>query len=722
MPCQTPLSGVLDGWTARQVRLSARNVRRFGTQPRRLNSNSDSDISRREFDTPEQRRKQQEQDLQRLDRAVDHHDLDNTLEAHRESNLASVIRPIYTNGPVSTDFRRPSFLKDVPNPKLARSSKSRPPRRPLHQDRENYEGSNVKLPASDMLNKMFGIAKQSSADLQKAAPNRNVPSTTKPTFQVETWETLNVDRPQGHIVEETRRAFLRKHEDPLLPFSEIRNRAAYLDSMRRVRWTLAKLARETNAYRSNPPGLIMGIPDISEDILEYVGQAVPLTASDLDPTASEPWAYRPQTEDYTPEQQLQFEIDLFMQWLAPTLGEAAGRRAVYLEMEDLLREAVPIVKTKTFGSETVDLVTPMSDLDIRIFRADESQYSGIDRAKNMKASMDTIYEALEKSPAWTNIVRHRGRFPLLGATHVASGLPVQLVAHSGTTVTASQRSQLQYLAEFPTLKPLYLLVRTIFHMRRLTDVWDGGMASYSIFMMTVASLKHQKNAHDPLVKQLVAFMDFFASFDVYKAGLSIEPPMLFVKKWRDVPQTPTQSPERWKVGHGQFILQARPYYQRYLLCLQDPSDPYNDLGKKSFAIKDIQVTLATLRDDLRGRLHEQKGALSFTSAPILRRLVGRCDQIFDQRRLKLEINGEEAFEGLVARGWMVRRSRERDDVEKRDSTTKMTEDGGEEGEEDEVEHEYILLPQQSTKGKQRDADRFGDKDSKSDLADEAAKE
>lgn len=91
------------------------------------------------------------------------------------------------------------------------------------------------------------------------------------------------------------------------------------------------------------------------------------------------------------------------------------------------------------------------------------------------------------------------------------------------------------------------------------------------------------------------------------------------------------------------MIQKPNYYQRYMLCLQDPADPFNDVGKKSFAIKDVQTTLQFLHADMSARLEgetlrkDQPKRLE----PMLRRLVGRCDQIYDEARTKLELFGED---------------------------------------------------------------------------------
>jgi len=104
---------------------------------------------------------------------------------------------------------------------------------------------------------------------------------------------------------------------------------------------------------------------------------------------------------------------------------------------------------------------------------------------------------------------------------------------------------------------------------------------------------------------------------------------------------------------GQISIQRHSIHQRYLLCLQDPADSYNDLGKKSFAIKDIQATFKSLHEYLDGVLKpgaEEKDDGDYSRydggmrVPILRRLVGRCDQVYDQNRTRLDLFGAELLD------------------------------------------------------------------------------
>lgn len=74
--------------------------------------------------------------------------------------------------------------------------------------------------------------------------------------------------------------------------------------------------------------------------------------------------------------------------------------------------------------------------------------------------------------------------------------------------------------------------------------------------------------------------------------------------------------------------------QPYLLCLQDPADATNDLGKKGFGIKHIQATFQAIEKELRKNIQDNQ------KTSLLAPLVGCSYALFKDRREKLEDYGE----------------------------------------------------------------------------------
>lgn len=75
--------------------------------------------------------------------------------------------------------------------------------------------------------------------------------------------------------------------------------------------------------------------------------------------------------------------------------------------------------------------------------------------------------------------------------------------------------------------------------------------------------------------------------------------------------------------------------QPYLLCLQDPADPLNDLGRKTFGIKHIFETIRQLRIDLMARMADPPKA----GESLLEMMVGPSYAMLKGRRKILEDYG-----------------------------------------------------------------------------------
>jgi non-canonical poly(A) RNA polymerase PAPD5/7 len=119
------------------------------------------------------------------------------------------------------------------------------------------------------------------------------------------------------------------------------------------------------------------------------------------------------------------------------------------------------------------------------------------------------------------------RYPLISLQDRQSGLDVQIVLASDTSL---QRQFVKdYMEQYPYLRPLFYVVKTIFDVRGLTDVFRGGFGSYTIFMMLVASIRHNPHPRNDAAGGLINFLNFYRDFDTTEKGLSIEPVRQFPK-------------------------------------------------------------------------------------------------------------------------------------------------------------------------------------------------
>jgi DNA polymerase sigma len=124
-------------------------------------------------------------------------------------------------------------------------------------------------------------------------------------------------------------------------------------------------------------------------------------------------------------------------------------------------------------------------------------------------------------------LRH-ARYPLITMMHKQSGIDIQVVCSNDTS--ASRDIIKRYIDADPTLFSLYAVSKVMFDLRGLSDVFRGGLGSYSLFMMIVVALKLKEVRKDaPLGEKLLAILEFYSVYDPYKDALAIEPPSIHPK-------------------------------------------------------------------------------------------------------------------------------------------------------------------------------------------------
>ena len=213
--------------------------------------------------------------------------------------------------------------------------------------------------------------------------------------------------------------------------------------------------------------------------------------------------------------------------MRPDAFESIARKHLIEQVRTLVRKKHPRRLLEVFGSEKTGLAFATSDIDLRM--VDQSDLPSHDERKSSATSalVDIHYHILKKHPEYTKSSLRYARFPLVAIRDRKSGLDVQIVL---TTDKSKSRAWVaKYLAEYPYLRQVYSVVKTMFDVRGLSDVFTGGFGSYSLFMMLVASIKHSPNARNDAAGALVNFLRFWQSFNTMAHGISIEPVELYEK-------------------------------------------------------------------------------------------------------------------------------------------------------------------------------------------------
>ncbi|KAF2772609.1 hypothetical protein EJ03DRAFT_324615 [Teratosphaeria nubilosa] len=384
----------------------------------------------------------------------------------------------------------------------------------------------------------------------------------------------------------------------------------------------------------------------------------------FEPVIRGPYPWEPSRHDIPiGMEQLEAEIARFGAYMEVTPAEKEARARVVEETRQfvetylrggLSKNTIHNLRADLFGSETTGLATATSDVDIRV----HYQWSDPDshHLPTPKA-MRRLCQALDESEKYMLAVYRHGKFEIISCQHKASGIDIQIVCSPDTSTA---RSWIRYyLDKMPHLRNIFFVIRTALNMRGLVDVFNGGIGSYGLFWMVVAALE-RRSSKPPVTsaEQLIHFLDFYSTFDFTKYGLSIFPtPKTFLKHDFASQQIMSKGPPspvhsyitaarrrgdlvragQWSIG------QTRPL-QPYLFCLQDPADPVNDLGRKTNGIKHLQATLQGMKRSMENSIIRLEAARrqgdDGYKTSLVAILVGRCHEVWDERRRKVEEYGE----------------------------------------------------------------------------------
>lgn len=298
-----------------------------------------------------------------------------------------------------------------------------------------------------------------------------------------------------------------------------------------------------------------------------------------------------------------------------------------------------------FGSERTGLAFAASDLDLRlvpkhvISNAAQAQLpptteERAKRRRDLRRLHNTL--AYKRRGIYLHPIIRWARYPLISLQDRASGLDIQIVLSNDTS--RSREYMERYMTEYSQLPQLYSVIKATLDMRGLSDVFRGGIGSYSIFMMIVASLKHRPHPEDNAGGSLYFFLRFWRDFKAEEHGVSIEPLEFFKKSEQAVMHAKAMSHiEVCLTNHGQsrlYILTSSqegktPALPKWMLTLRDPADETNDLGRKIVAWKHIQMTLRNIA--LKLQRHIKVNSRPSLLAP----LVGPIYSLHQARRGKL---------------------------------------------------------------------------------------
>ena len=289
-----------------------------------------------------------------------------------------------------------------------------------------------------------------------------------------------------------------------------------------------------------------------------------------------------------------------------TIEEEASAQQLINHVKDVVTSVAPSNEISIQGSRYTGLASPFSDIDFAVSLPEEenshSQHGSrpthpVIQKAGRKLLREIMY-ALEKSQRYEHVEYVHARVDLVTATDLSTGIVSQISALA--PYMPAREYTMMYLKEYASLRPLYILLRHSLVIRDLTTVYKGGIGSYPLLIMIVTALKHADTpfSSDDVGKQLLHVLRFWSDADIYNNGYSADPPRVF-------PKVSSKSEIRTSLDkHADPYLRGIEYIGKQnkdkpcLLCLQDPGNPTNDLGKKATEIWYVQGIFSAAYDHI----------------------------------------------------------------------------------------------------------------------------
>ncbi|KAJ4992234.1 hypothetical protein SVAN01_02253 [Stagonosporopsis vannaccii] len=360
---------------------------------------------------------------------------------------------------------------------------------------------------------------------------------------------------------------------------------------------------------------------------DYKGVVVRPVSSPRVKDSAYPWVVPDWQKIQSGEERLNLEIKNFHKFIRPSPAERIARNHVIEQVREHVRDYYPGYALEVFGSERTGIAFAGSDVDLRFIPKDvmsnavqsKMPPNPVERNRRKRhltrLHMHFLYRQREH---YILPVLRWARYPLIAMQDRSSGLDIQVVLSNDTSTSRDYMQR--YIQEYPYLPEVYSVIKAALDIRGLTDVFRGGVGSYSLFMMIVATLKLKPHPKNDAAGALQQCLRFWGNLNTASHGVSVEPPELFDKVEHLVMNE--KAIEHIAEGKAKRL-------PIWMLTLRDPADQTNDLGRKIVAWKHLQQTFRAMLRDLRLKVS------SNSSPSLLGSLVGPIFKLQQGHRRKL---------------------------------------------------------------------------------------
>jgi len=296
------------------------------------------------------------------------------------------------------------------------------------------------------------------------------------------------------------------------------------------------------------------------------------------------------------------EVLDFAAFASPTPDEAAiAARALGVVQAELVR-LFPRARIEVFGSRANGLVLPTSDWDLALFNVPPTP-------QNMRR-IASEFEA--RGLASRTDVIESARVPIVKLWEARSGIQVD-ISFDARSALVSRALIGEYLARFPALRPLLLVLKYFLVQRGLNDTYSGGAGSFLLVLMVVHVLQQRlagAAALGPGKRRAVAGMAASAGGGAAAVDNALNLGSLLVSFLElygyNLNMTTTGISVRGVAG-GYFSKADRRWFNPQrpsLLAMENPCDPETDAGKNSWGMDRVRRAFRYAHTNLSQTLRE----------------------------------------------------------------------------------------------------------------------
>ena len=227
-------------------------------------------------------------------------------------------------------------------------------------------------------------------------------------------------------------------------------------------------------------------------------------------------AYRPSQPHPAASARLDEELWRFANLVGPDEREARQRRDVVGRTSALVHQVFPWAEVVVTGSTATGLALPTSDVDLMLMLSVRKVQSEAEVKQERLASLRQLLPHVRRmmaAPGSATLIP--AKVPIVNFIDRQTGLSVDVSANCpgsahNTAVT------LQMIGQYPVLRPLLLVLKTLLQQHNLHKTAAGGLGSYLLFVMAQHTARehslegaHPRDAATVLLK----FFDAYAHLE-----------------------------------------------------------------------------------------------------------------------------------------------------------------------------------------------------------------